>query len=122
MKRSTIPDQILQQLDDVIGVWQENPDFNMGPEVTLERMKALRAELEACIVGVQATHRTLTKQMNDRADCAKLGNEYGVRARRGIQAYFGPDSTQYAQVGGTRRSDRKSGPRRAKVIEFPKVA
>jgi hypothetical protein len=45
-----------------------------------------------------------------------------VRARKAIQGYFGPDSTQYAQVGGTRASDRKSGGRRAKVATLPEAA
>jgi len=71
---------------------------------------------------VQATNRTLTKQIDNRDDCAKLGNEYVVRARKAIQGYFGPDSTQYAQVGGTRQSDRKSGGRRAKVPTLPQAA
>ena len=71
---------------------------------------------------VQATNRTLTKQIDDRDECAKLGNEYLVRARKAIQGYFGPDSTQYAQVGGTRASDRKSGGRRAKVVTLPEAA
>ena len=122
MKVSTTPDQILQQLDDVIGVWEENPDFGMGPGVTLEKVKATRVQLDTCLMDVQATNRTLTKQIDDRDDCAKLGNEYVVRARRAIQGYFGPDSTQYAQVGGTRASDRKSGGRRAKAAPLPEAA
>ncbi|MGH8572801.1 MAG: hypothetical protein ACREX8_09515 [Gammaproteobacteria bacterium] len=122
MKRSMVPDEILQQLDDVIGVWKENTDFGMGPEVTLEKMKAIRAELDIYIMGIQATNRTLTKQIHDRDDCAKLANQYAVRARKAIQGYFGPDSTQYAQVGGTRQSDRKTGSRRAKVVDLPKAA
>ena len=96
MKRSAIPDQILQQLDNVIGVWEENPTFSMGPDVTLEKLKATRAQLDACVIDVQATNRTLTKQIDDRDDCAKLANQYVVRARKAIQGYFGPDSTQYA--------------------------
>ena len=109
MRRSTLPDQILQQLDDVIGAREENPEFGMGPGVKLEKVKATRVKLDTCIMDVQATNRTLTKQIDDRDDCAKLGNEYVVRARKAIQGYFGPDPTQYAQVGGTRASDRKSG-------------
>jgi hypothetical protein len=122
MKLSTTPDQILQQLDHVIGVWEENPDFGMGPGVTLEKVKATRVQLETCLMDVQATNRTLTKQIDNRDDCAKLGNEYVVRARKAIQGYFGPDSTQYAQVGGTRQSDRKSGGRRAKIATLPQAA
>ena len=94
----------------------------MGPGVTLEKVKATRVQLDTCIMDVQATNRTLTKQIDDRDDCAKLGNEYVVRARRAIQGYFGPDSTQYAQVGGTRASDRKSGGRRAKAATLPEAA
>jgi len=122
MKRSAIPDQILQQLDDVIGVWEENPNFSMGPDVTIEKLKATRVQLDACVIDVQATNRALTKQIDDRDDCANLGNEYVVRARKAIQGYFGPDSTQYAQVGGTRQSDRKSGGRRAKIATLPQAA
>jgi hypothetical protein len=122
MKRSAIPDQILQQLDNVIGVWEENPSFIMGPDVTLEKVKATRVRLDTCITDVQTTNRTLTKQVDDRDDCAKLGNEYVVRARKAVQGYFGPDSTQYAQVGGTRLSDRKSAGRRPKTPTLPQAA
>ncbi len=94
----------------------------MGPEVTLEKVKATRGQLDTCIMDVQATNRTLTKQIDDRDDCAKMANQYLVRARKAIQGYFGLDSTQYAHVGGTRQSDRKSGGRRIKNATLPKAA
>lgn len=47
---------------------------------------------------------------------------YILRARKAIQGYFGPDSTQYAQAGGTRASDRKSGGRRVKAATVPEAA
>ncbi len=123
MKRNAIPDQILQQLDNFIGVWEENPSFGMGPDVTMEKLKALRGQLDTCIMEVQTANRTLTKWMDERNDCAKLGNEYLVRLRRAVQAYFGSDSTQYAQVGGTRRSERKSTGRRPKAaVTLPEAA
>jgi hypothetical protein len=56
------------------------------------------------------------------SNCVKLGNEYTMRARKAIQGHFGPDSTQYAQVGGTRQSDRKTGGRRAKIATQPQAA
>ena len=55
-------------------------------------------------------------------NCAKLANQSVVRARKAIQGYFGPESTQYAQVGGTRQSDRKTGSHRVKVVDVPMVA
>jgi len=81
----------------------------MGPDVTLETVKATRGRLDTYAMDVQATNPTLTKQIDNRDDCAKLANQYLVRARKAVQGYFGPDSAQYAQVGGTRASDRKSG-------------
>jgi hypothetical protein len=91
----------------------------MGRYVTIGTAKATRVRLDTCGMDVQATNRTLTKQIADRDDCAKL-NQYLVRARKAIQGF--PDSTQYAQVGGTRASDRKSGGRRGKVPTLPQAA
>jgi hypothetical protein len=122
MRRSTGTDEILQQIDEIIAVGAENPDFSMGPEVTLERLKASRAELDSYITSVVATNRTLSRQIDERDDCAKIANQYAVRARKAIQTYFGPDSPQYAQVGGTRASDRKNASRRAKTPAVPKAA
>ena len=66
MKRSAIPDRILQQLDDVIGVWEENPSLSMGPDVTIEKFKATRVQLDACVIDVQTINRALTKQRRPR--------------------------------------------------------
>lgn len=63
-----------------------------------------------------------TKGFDDRDDCAKTGNQYVVRTRKAIHGYFGPDSTQYPQIGGTRQSDRKTGGRRAKIATLPQAA
>ena len=101
---------------------RKTPTSAWDQGLTLEKVKATRVQLDTCLMDVQATNRTLTKQIDDRDDCAKLGNEYVVRARKAIQGYFGPDSTQYAQVGGTRASDRKSGGRRTKVATLPEAA
>jgi hypothetical protein len=86
MKRSTGPDENLQQIDEIIAVWAENPNFGMGPEVTLERLKATRVELDGCIMNVVATNRILSRQIDERDDCAKIANQYAVRARKAIQA------------------------------------
>jgi hypothetical protein len=99
---------------------RENPDFSMGPEVPLEKVKATRVELDTCIMDVQATNRTLTKQIDDRDDCAKLGNGYVVRARK-AQGYFGPDSTlPEAAQGGTAAG--AAGPFRSQVPVAPAEA
>ena len=45
------------------------------------------------------------------------------RARKGIVGFFGPDSTQYAQAGGTRASERKAPTRNGdKTVPLNKAA
>ena len=41
-------------------------------------------------------------------------NDLVLRGLTGFKAVDGPDSTQYEQAGGTRRSERQSGLHRAK--------
>jgi hypothetical protein len=41
------------------------------------------------------------------------------RARSGFRAAFGPDSTQYQQAGGTRRSKRKPAKRKVSTPVLP---
>ena len=103
MQRSTIPDQTLQTLDDVIGVWEENPDFSMGPGVTLEKVKATGVQLDTGIMDAQATNRTLTKHIDDRDDCAKLGRVCGA----GAQGHPGLFRSRFHAIRPGRRHPRQ---------------
>ena len=38
-----------------------------------------------------------------------------TRARSGIRGFFGPDSDEYEQAGGTRTSERKKPTRKVKA-------
>ena len=122
MKRSAIPEQVLKNIDNAITVWEENPDFTMGPAVTLEKLKGTRDKLDKCLKETKKTKLQLTKNLDNRDDCAKLGQEYLVRARKAILGYFGLDSTEYAQVGGTRASERKTPGRKPKAKDSTKAA
>ena len=54
----------------------------------------------------------LTPLRNDRDALAEALNDICVRARAGIKGYFGTDSSEYEQVGGTRSSERKKPTRK----------
>jgi hypothetical protein len=116
------PSRVLKQLDDVIAVWEDHEDFSVGPDVTLKKLKETRTELEVCIGKVKDLKRQQTEQTGRRDDCARAGNQLVVRTRKGILAFFGPDSTQYAQAGGKRASERKRPVRKAKNASLPKAA
>jgi hypothetical protein len=55
----------------------------------------------------------LTALINEREAQASTVQELIVRARSGFKSVYGPDSTQYEQAGGTRKSDRKRPVRKA---------
>jgi len=52
--------------------------------------------------------------LNDRDEKSQVLNDLVLCALTGFKAVDGPDSTQYEQAGGTRRSERQSGLHRAK--------
>jgi hypothetical protein len=102
----------------IVDVWTANPTFTLG-QVTLDVFKAQMAELQAAAATVESKRTELTGLMNARD--AKSGNisELVSRARSGIRAAFGPDSTEYEQAGGTRRSERKPAKRKTNGTPQP---
>jgi hypothetical protein len=122
MKYKPTTSRLLKQVDQVISVWGAHPDFNVGSEVTLQRLKDLRGQLAASTARIQDLKRQLIEQTHVRDDQAQACNELVVRTRKGILAFFGPDSTQYAQVGGTRASERKTPVRRSKPLPLAEAA
>ena len=48
----------------------------------------------------------LTAKVNETEALLAELKDFITRARSGVRSFFGPDSTQYEQVGGTRKSER----------------
>ena len=97
-------------------VWGENAKFSMG-DVTLETLRGEITKLNQLKQSRDETRTRLSKLVDDTNDQMKLIEGYNTRGRSGMKAIFGPDSAQYAQVGGTRQSERKS--RSSKKTETP---
>ena len=123
MKAKPTPGVVLKNLNKVIGVCEAHDDFNIGPDVTLKKVKDTRDAIDACVTRIEDLKRQLTEQTDLRDDCVKAGNQLVVRARKSVQGFFGPDSTQYAQAGGTRASEHKPRARKNKNVQpLPKAA
>ena len=121
-KNRPTPERILKQLTQVIGVCQAHDDFNAGPEVTLQKLKDHRDRLAASVTDIDELRRQITEKADQRDDYARTANELVMRARKGILAFFGPDSTQYSQAGGVRSSERKRPSRSSPPTTLPKAA
>jgi hypothetical protein len=102
--------RILRDAKMVEDVWVQNPSFSMG-SVSLEQYKAAIAALENFNAAVQTKRTELTGLMNQRDDQALQMKELVTRARSTIRGFFGPNSSQYDEAGGTRQSERKPSSR-----------
>lgn len=104
--------RVIKEANSIAFVWRENPDFHLG-NITLEEVHRTIERLTELDDQIRGLRIDLVGAINQRDDTARALNEIVVRARSGIRGFFGPDSTQYEQAGGTRSSERK--PRKRKV-------
>lgn len=82
--------------------------------MTAEQVETDNARLDAVIKLVKQKEQEILPLRNERDDLATKLNEVNVRARSGIKGYFGLNSSQYEQAGGTRASERKTPTRKNK--------
>jgi hypothetical protein len=106
-------DKIIAEAEQIERVWVANPTFTLG-DVTLTKFQAALASLRTRRDELQAARATLTAATNAAHDESAALNVINTRARSGVRAFFGPNSTQYEQVGGKRSSDRKRPTRKTK--------
>jgi hypothetical protein len=107
-------DAVLSDSEQITRVWTDNPSFALG-EITLPKLQTRitdarqkRDQIETLRTQLTALSNELTQQTNELASI-------NTRARSGFRAFFGPDSTQYEQAGGTRASARKRHTPKKKV-------
>ena len=99
-------DNILSEAEQIARVWTENPTFAMS-DLNLAQFQTMIADLRARRSQTEDIRTQLTAAVNDTNSQALAVSDVITRARSGFRTFFGPDSTQYEQAGGTRRSERK---------------
>lgn len=109
-------DSVIADAERLAQVWGENTKFSMG-DVTLDGLRTEIDKLQQLKHARDEARTKLSKLVDDTSDQMKLVEGYNTRGRSGMKALFGPDSAQYAQVGGTRQSERK--PRSPKKPNTP---
>ena len=113
------PDKVKKDSENILGVWTANPDFKMK-DVTPEDFGKDYEALDKTLKDIAALELKMTPLRNARDDLARKLNEVNTRARSGMKGFFGPNSTQYEQAGGTRASERKAPTRQTKIAAIAK--
>jgi hypothetical protein len=102
--------QVLDDAQQIIHTWQENPDFVLG-DVPLTALSELITQIRADEAEIEKDRTRLKGRIEDRDAKVQALSDFNVRARSGFKAVYGADSKQYKQAGGTPTSERKA-PRR----------
>jgi hypothetical protein len=108
--RTKTPDKI-EEAKSILSVWNANPEFKLK-DLTLTRYQADYDRLAALIQQIESQETSLMALRNERDDLSLTINSNTTRVRSGIKGYFGVNSTEYEQAGGTRSSERKKTTRK----------
>lgn len=106
-------DDILNEAEQIARVWADNPSFSLG-ELTLAQLQQKIRDLRTQRDATEALRTQLTAAINETNSKAVEVNAIVSRGRSGFRAFYGADSTQYEQAGGTRTSERKRPARKPK--------
>ena len=110
--KGTSFDDIKAQAEQLLRVWDENDDLALG-DLTKPQFRTLLDAFNTTRASVDGMRSQLTKGVNDLNEHGSQILAIAVRARSVARGQYGPNSTQYEQLGGTRASDRK--PRKKKT-------
>jgi hypothetical protein len=106
MPNNVNPDAVRADAATLQKVWADNTDFKLK-DVTFQNFKDQATQLDEVLDEIAQKELELTPLRNQRDELATELKDICVRVRAGIKGYFGTDSSEYEQVGGTRSSERK---------------
>ncbi|MEA2174529.1 MAG: hypothetical protein QOD00_2121 [Blastocatellia bacterium] len=104
-KNPQIP-KVLEDAARILRMWAENPTFGLG-DLTQAKFQTMVDDLRNKRNQTETLRTQLTALVNETNDLGVGLSDAVTRALSGVRAVFGPDSSQYEQAGGTRRSERK---------------
>ena len=103
------------------GLNKINPAPNLGPNLTPQAYQAVMDDTAA----IEDSHSQLAAQMDDSSNRFDAQNDllsdWNRRVLSAVEAQFGPDSSEYEMVGGTRKSERKKPSKKGGGVSTPKA-
>jgi len=112
MASKNTPESIIADANKIIELMTANPDVKMK-EVTSATMKTDTTAASTVIQQINSLELQLTPLRNTRDELMAKLSENCTRARAGFKSFYGPNSNQYEQAGGTRKSERKKPARKS---------
>jgi hypothetical protein len=106
---------VLGETPGILKVWGNNPLIKIG-DMTFADYSAKVQALETLHGDVEDKELDLSKIRNSRDDNALEVSGLNSRFRSIARGQFGPDSSEYEQVGGTRSSERKSAKKKTTTV------
>lgn len=114
MKGTPNPKMIVADAQKVLAVCKANTDFKLK-DFTVESVEKDCVDLDKLVLDIAAKEQAITPMRNQRDEMVMRLKDFATRGRAGIKGYFGGNSSQYEQAGGTRSSERKKPVRKAKT-------
>ena len=99
-------EEVLNLADQLVRVWEGNPDFKLA-DVTIRELKTAANQLRAVDGSVARLESQLLENLNDRDSLTSLLDVMLTQVSSAIRSVYGPDSTQYGQVLRNRAGERK---------------
>jgi len=113
MSAQTYPHDVIQQGQSVLEAWRKiDPALKVG-DLAPEALEAVLTQVSQNTTKINRIKAESAEAHNERKALSKDVWDKIKRVRRGIQAIYGDDSSQFDIVGGTRISDRKPNTRKA---------
>jgi hypothetical protein len=95
------------------------PAPDLGPTITVPAYQALIDAFISRLGGYNQKVAELDDEQNGIDADELVIRDWNKRVLSAVEAQFGPDSSEYEQVGGTRQSERKRPTRKAKGSAAP---
>lgn len=86
----------------------------LGPRLSVETYEQRIIAFEAKLSAYNGMLSSLDRQLNELQQAERELQTESARMLAGTGAHFGPDSNEYEQAGGTRKSERKRPVRKPK--------
>ncbi len=115
-KSSSILEQARQRL---AGLKSINPAPAFGPNLTLAGYETDINAFNVQLDGYNEKLSVLDQLQNELQSAEVVLRDQSLRILAAVRAQLGPDSNEYEQAGGTRRSDRKRAVRKSHQAPQP---